>query len=97
GTGAYGFHPFQTGDDVGSFPSGHASRIAAFAGVFWIAYPRRRWLCLLIAVPLAVSLIAMNYHFVGDVVAGTFLGAIVAAYAATLAGISSPVPGPSER
>ena len=24
GTGTYGFHPFQRGDDVGSFPSGHA-------------------------------------------------------------------------
>ena len=85
GTGAYGFHPFETGDDIGSFPSGHASRIAGFAGVFWIAYPRRRWLCLLIAVPMALSLIAMNYHFVGDVIAGSFLGGITAAYAATLA------------
>jgi membrane-associated phospholipid phosphatase len=87
GTGAYGFHPFQTGDDIGSFPSGHASRIAGFAGVFWIAYPRRRWLCLLIAIPMALSLIAMNYHFVGDVIAGGFLGGIVAAYVATLAGL----------
>ncbi len=24
GTGMYGFHPFQRGDDIGSFPSGHA-------------------------------------------------------------------------
>jgi len=31
GTGAYGFHPFQRGDDVGSFPSGHACRILGFA------------------------------------------------------------------
>jgi membrane-associated phospholipid phosphatase len=85
GTGAYGFHPFKTGDDIGSFPSGHASRIAGFAGVFWIVYPRRRWLCLVIAAPMALSLIAMNYHFVGDVIAGSFLGGIVAAYAATLA------------
>ena len=42
GTGAYGFHPFETGDDIGSFPSGHAARIAAFLGVFWFAYPRSR-------------------------------------------------------
>lgn len=89
GTGAYGFHPFETGDDIGSFPSGHASRIAGFAGVFWIAFPRRRWLCLLIAVPMALSLIAMNYHFVGDVIAGSFLGGITAAYAATLAGLDT--------
>jgi hypothetical protein len=26
GTGTYGFHPFQRGDDIGSCPSGHATR-----------------------------------------------------------------------
>jgi len=31
GTGTYGFHPFQRGDDIGSFPSGHAARIFGFA------------------------------------------------------------------
>jgi hypothetical protein len=82
--GAYGFHPWQAGDDIGSFPSGHAARIAAFAGVFWLAYPRSRWLGALIAVPMLLSLIVMNYHFVGDVVAGSALGAIVAAYAVAL-------------
>ncbi len=39
GTGTYGFHPFQRGDDVGSFPSGHACRILGFAGVWMIAMP----------------------------------------------------------
>ena len=88
GTGAYGFHPFETGDDVGSFPSGHAARIAAFLGVFWLAYPRSRAraLCLLIGAPLAASLVAMNYHFVSDVIAGAFLGAIIAQYAAVVVG-----------
>jgi membrane-associated phospholipid phosphatase len=85
GTGAYGFHPFEVGDDVGSFPSGHAARIAAFLGVFWAAYPRFRPACLAIGLPLAVSLVAMNYHFVGDVIAGAVIGGIVAAYAAALA------------
>ncbi len=87
GTGAYGFHPLETGDDVGSFPSGHAARIAAFLGVFWLAEPRSRAACLLVGAPLAASLVAMNYHFVGDVIAGTFLGAIAAAYAATVANL----------
>jgi membrane-associated phospholipid phosphatase len=89
GTGAYGFHPFETDDDVGSFPSGHAARIVAFLGVFWFAYPRSRGACLLLGVPLAISLIAMNYHFVGDVIAGAYLGAVAAAYAATLAHLRS--------
>lgn len=86
GTGAYGFHPFVTGDDVGSFPSGHAARIAAFFATFWIAYPRQRWLWAATAVPMAAALIAMNYHFVGDVIAGSVLGAIVGAYALAIAG-----------
>lgn len=84
GTGAYGFHPFQVGDDVGSFPSGHSARILGFASVFWIAMPRVRWLCAVLAVPMVVALVAMNYHFVGDTIAGSALGAIVGAYAVAL-------------
>ena len=36
---------------------------------------------------MLVSLVAMNYHFVGDVVAGATVGPIVAAYAVKLAGL----------
>ena len=75
GTGAYGFHPFEVGDDIGSFPSGHAARIAGFFAVFWLAMPRGRWLYAIVAVPMLVALVAMNYHFVGDVIAGSVLGA----------------------
>ncbi len=85
GNGTYGFHPFQTGDDIGSFPSGHAARILGFAGVWWLMLPASRPLLLLICPPLLVSLVAMNYHFVGDVVAGGTLGGIVAMYATWLA------------
>jgi membrane-associated phospholipid phosphatase len=83
-TGAYGFHPWQTGDDVGSFPSGHAARIAAFATVFWLGYPRGRGLCFVLAAPMLVALVAMNYHFVGDVIAGGVLGAVIGSYAVAL-------------
>ena len=88
GTGAYGFHPFQRGDDVGSFPSGHAARILAFAGVWLIAMPRSRSVQIVVIVlsaSMLVSLVAMNYHFVSDVIAGSVLGGIVAMYAAQLA------------
>ena len=60
GNGTYGFHPFQTGDDIGSFPSGHAARIFGFATTWWIAIPRGRVLLVLICVPMLVSLVAMN-------------------------------------
>jgi membrane-associated phospholipid phosphatase len=81
GTGDYGFHPFQVGDDVGSFPSGHAARICSFATVFWIAMPRGRWLYVIVAAPMLVALVAMNYHFVGDVIGGGMLGGIVGVWA----------------
>jgi len=93
GTGTYGFHPFQRGDDVGSFPSGHAARILAFATVWIIAMPRSRAVqvvVIVLSVPMLVSLVAMNYHFVSDVIAGSVLGGIVATYAAHLARLHRP-------
>jgi membrane-associated phospholipid phosphatase len=84
GTGTYGFHPFQHGDDVGSFPSGHAARILGFAWVWWLAVPRSRVLAIVVCLPMLVSLVAMNYHFAGDVVAGSILGGLVGAYAVEL-------------
>jgi membrane-associated phospholipid phosphatase len=84
GTGAYGFHPFQVGDDIGSFPSGHAARISAFAAVLWLGLPRGRWLYAIVALPMLVALVAMNYHFVSDVIAGCVLGTIVGSWAIAL-------------
>jgi membrane-associated phospholipid phosphatase len=87
GTGTYGFHPFQHGDDTGSFPSGHAARIAGFAGVWWFAVPRWRWVIVTAALPMLAALISMNYHFVSDVIAGSVLGGVVAAFAALFGGV----------
>jgi membrane-associated phospholipid phosphatase len=85
GTGAYGFHPFQRGDDVGSFPSGHACRILGFGMVWMIAIPGSRIVAAVLCAPMLVSLVLMNYHFVSDVIAGSVLGAMIAAYASHLA------------
>jgi membrane-associated phospholipid phosphatase len=93
GTGAYGFHPFQRGDDIGSFPSGHACRILGFAAVWVIAMPHNRTVqvvTIVLCAPMLVSLVAMDYHFVSDVIAGSFLGGIVATYAAHLARLQIP-------
>ena len=91
GDGAYGFHPFQRDDDVGSFPSGNAARILSFATV-WITTPRSRVIGAVICTPMLVSLVAMNYHFVGDVIAGSVLGGLVAMYAAHIGRLSSVAP-----
>jgi hypothetical protein len=39
---------------------------------------------MLVCPPLLFSLVAMNYHFVGDVVAGSVLGGVVGAFAVRL-------------
>lgn len=50
-----------------------------------IAMPGTRAVVIVLSVPMLVSLVAMNYHFVSDVIAGGLLGALVAAYAVELA------------
>jgi membrane-associated phospholipid phosphatase len=47
--------------------------------------PGTRVLATVLAVPMLVSLVAMNYHFVSDVIAGSVLGGLVAMYATHLA------------
>jgi membrane-associated phospholipid phosphatase len=88
--GAYGFHPFHSGPAYGSFPSGHTARTLAAAAVVWIAYPRWRWACGLASVAVAAGLLGMDYHFVGDVIAGGFVGGIVGAYTAHFTGLGEP-------
>jgi membrane-associated phospholipid phosphatase len=87
----YGFFPFHGGRGWESFPSGHTARTLAAVGVFWVAYPRWRWLCVLAAVPVPVGLVGMNYHFVGDVVGGGFVGATVGVWMASCGGLAGSV------
>jgi membrane-associated phospholipid phosphatase len=86
GEGAYGFHPFHGGTAYGSFPSGHTARTLAIAAVIWIIYPRWRWAAVLASLAVVAGLLGMNYHFVSDVIAGGFVGAIVGVYSTRLAG-----------
>ncbi|MBS0562106.1 MAG: phosphatase PAP2 family protein [Proteobacteria bacterium] len=84
--GVYGFFPFHGGRGYASFPSGHMTIITAVAGVLWIAWPRLRPLWALGVLNTAVGLYGMDYHFVGDMTAGTFLGSMVAAATWQIAG-----------
>ena len=95
--GAYGFHPFHSGAAYGSFPSGHTARTAAVAAVVWAAYPAWRWACAAAVVLVAVGLVGMNYHFVGDVAAGAYLGGLVGAYTARCCDLvgGGPTGGPA--
>src|SRR5947208_6563580 len=55
-----------------------------------LRFPHSRIIATVLSAPMLVSLVAMNYHFVSDVIAGSALGAIVATYAAHLARLETP-------
>lgn len=77
-TSLYGFHWFQGGGNFNGFPSGHMVVFSTVAAVLWRICPRYRWWYATTLLLLAVALVATNYHFVGDVVAGTVTGILVA-------------------
>ncbi len=78
--GAYGFHFFHSGEAYSSFPSGHTARTVAVMSVIWLAYRKLRWFSVLVSGAVVVGLVGMNYHFVGDIIAGAVLGSIVGAF-----------------
>jgi hypothetical protein len=50
-----------------------------FALVWFMSTPRIRAAGVVVSLAMLLSLVLMNYHFVGDVIAGGFLGGIIAA------------------
>ncbi len=72
--GVFGFNFFHGGEGYASFPSGHTTVTCAVIFVLWIFYPRLKALWLLIVLAVAVGLVGADYHFLGDVFGGAFLG-----------------------
>jgi membrane-associated phospholipid phosphatase len=70
----YGFHFFQSGKSFESFPSGHAAVAAAVLSVIWILFPNLRAFCTIGLIAVDIGLVALNLHFLSDVVAGSFVG-----------------------
>ena len=58
----------------GSFPSGHMTVFAAFGAAVLFYYPEYRRLVIILLVLLGIALIGTDYHFLSDVIAGTYLG-----------------------
>lgn len=75
---AYGFQWFKSGVAYQSFPSGHAVVLTLVLMLLYLQRPRLRWHALIIYFLSILSLLAMNYHFLSDVIAGSYLGALVA-------------------
>jgi membrane-associated phospholipid phosphatase len=75
--GLHDFHWFAGTKGFEGFPSGHMLVFTPLFLALWQFFPRYRlyygvvWFC------LAIALIVTEYHFLGDVLAGAFLGAVV--------------------
>jgi membrane-associated phospholipid phosphatase len=76
--GVFGFHPLHGGEGWFSFPSGHMTLVTSVAATLWLRLPKLRPLCVILVAAVAIGLFGADYHWVGDMVAGTFLGAICA-------------------
>ncbi len=84
GNGTYGFFPFHHGTGWASFPSGHTTAIAAFAGALWFLWPQLRWLGALLTLAVAAGLLGADYHWLSDIIAGAIVGGSTGAAAARL-------------
>jgi membrane-associated phospholipid phosphatase len=62
------------GSPDSSFPSGHMVLAGAFAGVFMRLYRASVWALSLLLLLAAVLLIVGDWHFLSDVIAGSFIG-----------------------
>jgi len=81
----YTFHWFGGRKaELQTMPSGEMALLTAAIGIFWVIYPRWRWLYILILGAEAVGLVWLNWHFASDVIAGAAVGALGAILALQL-------------
>jgi membrane-associated phospholipid phosphatase len=95
--GVYGFNFFSDGLQYESFPSGHIASVCALVVVLWTTYPRFRPLYAAIVVGMACALVLGNYHFLSDVIAGGFLGGVVARFTSALWDLAKKAFLPNSR
>ncbi|MDB5396959.1 MAG: hypothetical protein JWM91_4465 [Rhodospirillales bacterium] len=77
--GLYGFFPFHGDAGWSAFPSGHMAAVISIAVIALQLWPRLAPFWAAVAVSAGVGLIAMNFHFVSDVIAGMYVGSASAA------------------
>ena len=72
----FGFDWFHYGHSFASFPSGHSA--TAFGA--WLAFaliaPKYRWFFITVGVLVASSRVILTAHYVSDVIAGIYVGAV---------------------
>lgn len=93
--------------DYASMPSGHATSAFAAAIAVGLIWPRLRPLMLIYALIIAVSRVALDAHYLSDVIAGAFVGSMGAlivrdwfarrhlGFIVDAHGVTHALPGPS--
>jgi membrane-associated phospholipid phosphatase len=93
--------------DYASMPSGHATSAFAAAVAVGLLWPRLRSLMLIYALIIAVSRVALDAHYLSDVIAGAFVGIMGAlivrdwfarrhlGFIVDAHGVTHALPGPS--
>jgi len=78
-TNEYGFHFFYSKEEAyQAFPSSHTALTVAAVTFLALRYPRLRLPAVIIACSVPLSLVGLNYHFLGDTIAGAGIGWIIA-------------------
>lgn len=73
----YEFHWLHGGENFNGFPSGHMLVFATLFAAIARYHAGQRLLCYSLLGVLGLLLVATNYHFVGDVLAGLYLGLLL--------------------
>jgi membrane-associated phospholipid phosphatase len=74
--GVFGFNWWHGYNNFSSFPSGHSTYLGFCFIWFIVLMPKLRWLGYIFLFILPFSLIILDYHFLGDCLAGLSLGFI---------------------
>jgi len=82
--GVFGFWPLHGGVGWSAFPSGHTTLIFAVAACLWPLLPRFRAIYAGLALLCGFSLVAANYHWLSDVLAGAIIGTLIGSLMARL-------------
>jgi membrane-associated phospholipid phosphatase len=81
--GFYAFKPFTDSTLYGGFPSGHTAYASAPMFMMCWLFPKYRLAWLAVIGMVMFGLVAADYHYISDVIAGAFVG--LAAASATVA------------
>jgi membrane-associated phospholipid phosphatase len=86
--GVYGFLPLHWQVAYWAFPSGHTAQIVAIGTAAIFHKPKLGWLFVPLSLFVMADLVALNFHWLSDVLGGVLFGASIALVVTRLATIT---------